>query len=153
MDAALITQPNEHDVEAAAKALVEFNRLLAGGRVDRVEVRTHADSHTAHAIVPPSAFKLLMEILGQMANGNAVTVVPVHAELTTQQAAELLNVSRPHVVKLIEDGRLPARKVGTRRRVRMSDLLEFKKADDAARRRALAKLTAEAQELRLGYDE
>jgi excisionase family DNA binding protein len=105
----------------------------------------------ARVTVPREAFELFVRILGEMANGNAVTIVPVHAELTTQQAAELLNVSRPYMVKLLEDGKIPFRLVGTRRRVRFEDLVRFKQQDDADREKVVNELTAEAQRLGLEY--
>jgi excisionase family DNA binding protein len=84
-----------------------------------------------------------------MAQGNAVTLIPIHAELTTQQAADILGVSRPFVVKEIEEKRLPARKVGTRRRVMFGDLMNYKQRSDAGRQQALEKLAALDEELGL----
>jgi len=100
-------------------------------------------------VVPREAAVLLAQILGYLANGEGVTVMPDSAELTTQQAAEFLNVSRPYLIKLLETGKIPFRLVGTHRRVRFRDLREYKNRDDLERRRAADELTQLSQELGL----
>lgn len=96
--------------------------------------------------LPESVYKLLRAIVHLMASGKAIHLIPVHLELTTQEAADILNVSRPHVVKLIETGALPFRKVGSHRRVRFEDLMAFKQRQDAERVRALAEMAQLSQE-------
>lgn len=101
--------------------------------------------------LPKAAVKLLAEVLSQMAKGNAVTLIPSNADLTTQQAAEILNVSRPFVVKLIDDGTIPSYSVGKHRRVRYQDILAYKEQSRDRRRKAMTMLTEESQELGIGY--
>lgn len=101
--------------------------------------------------LPPSAAKLLIDGLAELAKGHDVRLLPVHAELTTQEAAELLNLSRQYVVRLLDDGKIPSHKVGTHRRVRVADVMAYKQALDADRLDALKKLVAEAQDLDMGY--
>jgi len=113
---------------------------------------TPEDGTGAEAIVlPASALRLLVRLLAEMAAGNAVTLIPVLAELTTQQAADLIGVSRPFIIKQIEADKLPHRRIGTHRRVMFKDLMDFKHRIDADRSKALEQLSAEAQKLKLGY--
>ncbi len=101
--------------------------------------------------LPTSVLPQLTEILSQLAQGNNVKILPIKQELTTTEAAEILNVSRPYVVELLESGKIPFRKVGVRRRILSQDLMAYKQHIDANRRSVLAELTAQAQELNMGY--
>jgi excisionase family DNA binding protein len=141
--------------EADSQLARDSGRRLAGhklGRRSSVRIQLVDDGEATEAVaVPTSALRLFLHILTEMAQGNAVTLIPVQAELTTQQAADLLNVSRPYLVKLLDEGKMPFRTVGKYRRVRFDDLMAFKRKDDDARTKVLDQLTAEAQELGMGY--
>jgi len=113
------------------------------------QVRLVVEDDGEELVVPRSAVELLGRILAHMASGQGVSVVPAHAELTTQQAADLLNVSRPHLIGLLEAGEIGYRKVGKHRRVRASSLLEYMRADDRRRRAAADELSALTQEMGL----
>ena len=136
MTVAAIEIPTAVVVQQARDALRPLAELVHAKRFDDVRLRAECDGDTVDVTVPRAAYQLLLESLAQLSNGNAVTVVPVHAELTTQQAAALLNVSRPHLVHLLEDGALPFRKVGTHRRVLAEDVIAYKLRDDEQRRQA-----------------
>jgi excisionase family DNA binding protein len=99
--------------------------------------------------LPASVHRLLATMVHELARGNAVTIAPVHAELTTQQAADLLNVSRPFLIHLLESGTIPFHRVGTHRRVRLPDVMAYRHARSQERRTALADMAQDAQELGL----
>jgi excisionase family DNA binding protein len=143
--------PTAADTELAR----ESSELLAKrkiGRKSSIRLQLFDNGKEVETVaVPASAVRLFLNLLTEMSQGNAVTLIPTHAELTTQQAADLLNVSRPYMAKLLDEGKIPGRMVGKYRRVRLDDLLAFKQKDDEARAKILDQLTAEAQELEMGY--
>jgi excisionase family DNA binding protein len=147
-----MTLPAEREVRAA----VQGQRALAAYLATRFEtqhIQIFDDRNQAHQVeLPTSALRLLVDILAELADGNAVKVVPVHAELTTQEAADMLNVSRPHLVKLLEDGVLPFHRPGKHRRVRFADLMQYKDVRDRASEEAMAELARQAQESGMGYE-
>lgn len=99
--------------------------------------------------LPQSVRRVLRQAVRSMAQDRAVSVVPIHKQLTTQEAADLLLVSRPYLVKLLDAGEIPSTKTGTHRRVRLDDLVSYAEQRDARRREALDLLTQESQEMGL----
>ncbi|RMH77840.1 MAG: DNA-binding protein [Actinomyces sp.] len=159
-----LSPPDAEAAEQAAEAAEAIRTFLAassrseGTEGIALEVFTGNDAPPARGSrlvrrlslrVPESVVRLFEAVLTETAKGNAVAVVPVPTELTTQQAADLMNVSRPYLVKLLDRGDIPHRRVGNRRRVELSDLLDYMRAE-AERQRAVAdELTAEAERLGL----
>ncbi|MGE6118947.1 excisionase family DNA-binding protein [Aeromonas media] len=101
--------------------------------------------------VPASALNLLVEVLTQLGQGNIVKITPIHAELTTQQAADILNMSRPTMIKILDEGLLPFTRVGNRRKVPYAEVAKYREALYAQRLNSLAELSALDQELGMGY--
>lgn len=102
--------------------------------------------------LPPSLGRLLRQAISLLARGRSISLVSLEKDLTTQQAADILNISRPYLVRLLEAGKIPFTKTGKHRRVRLTDLLEYKRRRDAERREALAELTRLSQEAGLYSD-
>ncbi len=151
----MITFPDSPDTVSPAdvdqKQVTESSRqlahLLAGRR--KKSLRVTIDGEDCE--IPLAALRMLKDLLVQLSLGNSVTLMPINAQLTTQEAADLLSVSRPYLVKLLEAGEIPHHTVGTHRRVLLKDLMEYKRLSDQERLKALEELAAEAQELGLGY--
>jgi excisionase family DNA binding protein len=147
-----VTLPRTQDIEAATTAQRELAAYLATGFETKLVQLVDSNDRSHPIRLPVAALQLLSEILSELADGNAVKIVPVHAELTTQEAADLLNVSRPYLVKLLETDKLSFHKTGKHRRIRFDDLMSYKHARDEKNQLALDALAAEAQELRMGYE-
>jgi len=103
------------------------------------------------ATVPGSALSALARVAREMARGNSVAIVPVHHELTTHEAAALLHVSRPHLIRMLDDGLLPFRKVGTHRRIRFDDVMALRAHEEAQREALLTRIAHESQALGLEF--
>jgi len=136
--------PGPDVVERAGSALAELDVLRSSfdstGPGEMVALQLQ---------LPTFAARLLVDALTALADGHAVTVVPVPAELTTQEAADILNVSRPYLIKLLDDRKVPYRRVGNRRKVLLEDVLRYKRRDDEFRQGILDELSSEAQSIGL----
>jgi excisionase family DNA binding protein len=143
--------PSAHDVALAVESSRRLSELaeITG---DVQLTLTGEGGQTGQIKIPASALRLLFAALSEMSCGNAVSLLPLSAEVTTQQAADILNVSRPYVVGLLEKGEIPFRKVGVQRRVRLQHLLEYKTRSDIDRRAALNELTQLGQDMGVGYE-
>lgn len=142
--------PTEQEIALAKEGSRELSMVMT--TPEETQEITVCMGHSEQRVhLPASAIQMLMDILVNISQGNAVQVVPVHAELTTQQAADILMVSRPYLVKLLDEKKIEHRKVGSHRRIRYNDLLKFKEREERARNAVLDQLAAEAQELDMGY--
>ncbi|WP_243095680.1 helix-turn-helix domain-containing protein [Thermus thalpophilus] len=127
------------------EVLRQFQEQLAPGKTLRLEEAT--------LVLTPGLAQLLQDLLAALLRDEPVRIVPLEAELTTGQAAELLGISRPYLVRLLEEGKIPYRKVGTHRRVLAKDLLAYLEATKKKGQALLDELIQEGQELGLGYTE
>ncbi len=141
--------PTNRDADLAREL---SRRLSSLSPKDLVKVLIRAADRSSSTMeLPRPAVDLLIRMLNEMASGNAVSLLPIHAELSTQEAAGILGVSRPFLVQQMESGEIPFRKIGTHRRARFKDIVAYKRRKDAAREKSLDQLAAQAQELKLGY--
>jgi excisionase family DNA binding protein len=141
-------QPTEEVSALAADASRRLFRVIGSNHRETCVIRFES-APDEPVVLPAAAVRLLGALLTELAKGNAVTLMPHHAELTTQEAADLLNVSRPFLVGLLENGLLPHHKVGTHRRVRFTDLMTYKRRRDVESEAALRELAALSQEMKL----
>lgn len=143
----LPTADESHKAVLATQALVQLMDRATGN----LSMRTiRNNNHEITIELPPAVSSLLLDLLMLIGKGEAVTLVPISAELTTQQAADILNVSRPFLVKLIEEQKIKCHKVGTHRRIKAEDVLAYKKQRDSAQDAALDELARLGQEYEAG---
>lgn len=125
------------------------NKLSSG---DKKETFIKVEKSGEFIQVPSKLIGLISDIITSMSEGKSVALIVSDSELTTQQAADILRVSRPHLIKLLDKGELPHRKVGTHRRVKLSDLLNYQESQKKKRDNYLEELVSQAQELKMGYE-
>jgi excisionase family DNA binding protein len=142
-------RPGDADAELASRAARRIREYLAAHPgTDPVRVRGELAGDDA-LVVPRAAAVMFAQILALLASGQGVQIIPDATELTTQQAADFLNVSRPHLIGLLEADGIPYRMVGTHRRIRFEDLRQYRRRDDLQRRQAADELTRLSEELGL----
>lgn len=134
---------DEADQASQASTVLGRHRNRRGG----LSLHVRKGARAADVDLPPAVARLMLDLLELVGKGDAVTLVPFGAELSTQQAAEMLKVSRPFLVKLIETRQIPHHKVGTHRRVRAEDVLAYRQRRDRTRNAALSRLARLKQEI------
>lgn len=130
-----VAEPTAEDMAAVKSAL---DKAVRDTRIDLADL-------------PDDAAAMVRRLLEDYAAGRRPRVIPDEADVSTFQAADILNVSRPHVIKLLEEGAMPFRMVGTHRRIRLADVIAYKAIKDRDSDAAMDELVAQAQELKLGY--
>ncbi|REA61711.1 excisionase [Dyadobacter luteus] len=134
----------------AGESVYNFSAAVDSRKSDTVHIRIEENSEIF--TIPRRALKFLSQILSSMAEGKTISLIPSESELSTQQAADMLNVSRPYVVKLLETGVIPFKKVGTHRRIPLEALLAYETEQKQVRNTNLEFLAKQAQDLNMGYE-
>ncbi|HEY2080402.1 MAG TPA: excisionase family DNA-binding protein [Streptosporangiaceae bacterium] len=143
-----VIRPGEVDTHIAERAARRIRDYLASNPDEEtINIDSELGGVDEALVVPRAAVVMIAQVLGMLADGQGVHIMPDRAMLTSQQAADMLNVSRPYLIGLLEKGSIPFTKVGTHRRVAFGDLLEYKRKDDQIRRKAAADLSALSEEL------
>ena len=145
----VLHMPNPTEVEQAKESSRTLSKYTDAERVQLSLKGSNGESDDL--VLPGHVLQILLDVLAEMSKGNAISLVPHHQEISTQEAANLLNVSRPFLVGLLEKGEIPFRKVGTHRRVLLTDLMAYKEQTQQKRNDALNQLTALSQDEGMGY--
>ena len=145
----IVRLPTTAEVEQAKIANQTLSKYADGERV-QLALRG-SNGETDDLVLPGYVMQILLDALSEISKGNAISLIPQHQEVSTQEAANLLNVSRPFLLGLLENGEIPFRKVGVHRRVLLPDVLAYKEQGDSRRTQALNELAAISQEKNMGY--
>jgi len=153
MSAEVVFLPTAEDSKQAKDSSRVLAQALANySDDDRVRMTIQGSSGTNDELVlPGDIMNLLLNVLTQVSQGNAISLMPMHQEISTQQAADLLSVSRPHLVKLLEQGNIPFRKVGSHRRVKLTDVMDYRGTVDKERNKTLDELSQLSQDMGMDF--
>lgn len=143
----LYSPPNGSNVEEI-ETIKQLKKLISKAENKELQIST---SNGESIALPNSVTDIFRTVINVIAQGKGISLIPVAEEVTTTQGAEILNISRPYLMRLIENGEIPYHQVGTHKRINLQDLLEYKKIRDTKRKKGLQKLTELSQELGL-YD-
>lgn len=143
--------PSAEEIALAKLGSQELSAVIeTNGEAQKINV--FDKSGKIHEItIPASALDMMIEVLTQLGQGNSVSITPIHAELTTQEGADMLNMSRPTFIKLLDAKEIPFSRTGNRRKVAFADLMEYKDRLEQKRLSSLAELSALDQEMDMGY--
>lgn len=142
--------PTDQDTEIARASSEALAPLLQEHGTSDAHIRICTEGKQgAEITLPYAALRILFSALQEMAKGHTVTLIPVDTELTTNQAAELMRISRPSLIKMLDEKKLPYRKVGAHRRVRYDDVLFYLETERARRKKVMEELVAETERLGL----
>lgn len=145
------TLPNAEEIALAKLGSQELSAVIeSNGEAQKINV-VDKSGKTHEVTIPSSALKLMIEVLTQLGQGNSVNITPIHAELTTQDGADILNMSRPTFIKLLDSGEIPFTRKGNRRKVAFADVIKYKENLEMQRLVTLDELSALDQEMGMGY--
>ncbi|MBG3012081.1 excisionase family DNA-binding protein [Proteus faecis] len=143
--------PSAEEIALAKLGSQELSAVMEiNGGAQRINVIDKLGK-THEVMIPSNALNMMIEVLTQLGQGNSVSITPIHAELTTQEGADMLNMSRPTFIKLLDSKEIPFNRTGNRRKVAYADLMEYKNRLEENRLAALAELSALDQEMDMGY--
>jgi excisionase family DNA binding protein len=143
------TSSEQKIAKSSVEGFRKVSRYLKSSRHKKVNIRVQETDELV--VIPKKALDLLFFIIENMSEGKSISLIPSESELSTQQAADMLNVSRPYLVKLLENKVIPFKKVGSHRRVLLKDVAVYQNNLAEVRDKQLAFLAKQAQDLNLGY--
>ncbi len=143
------TKADQKLAQASVMAIENASKVVK--RSDQAFARIKVHEYGSYVNIPKKAFLQLVFIMKNMAEGKSISLIPLESQISTEQAAKILNVSRPHVIKILESGAIPFTKVGTHRRIPLSDVISYKEKQKEITKKNLDFLANQAQEFNLGY--